>query len=83
VVIAGRPNVGKSTLLNCLLGSDRAIVTDVPGTTRDVIEEQCVIDGIPFRLIDTAGLRDSDCRVEQEGIGRARRMIERADVVCM
>jgi len=81
VVIAGRPNVGKSTLLNCLLGSDRAIVTDVPGTTRDVIEEQCVIDGIPFRLIDTAGLRDSDCRVEQEGIGRARKMIERADIV--
>ncbi len=80
VVISGCPNVGKSTLLNALLGSDRAIVTHRPGTTRDALEEQLVLDGIPVRLIDTAGLRDADCAIEIEGIRRAREHIERADI---
>lgn len=80
VVIAGKPNVGKSTLLNALLGIDRAIVADLPGTTRDSLEEGWVLEGIPFRLIDTAGLRETDCLVEQEGIRRSRRHLERADV---
>ena len=82
VVIAGQPNVGKSTLLNCLLGTDRAIVTDIPGTTRDTIEECVIIAGLPIRLVDTAGLRDTtDCRVERFGIERARDLLERADLV--
>jgi len=80
VVISGCPNVGKSTLLNALLGSDRAIVTHIPGTTRDTLEEHFVLDGIPVRLVDTAGLRDADCDVEQEGIRRAHDHIGRADV---
>ena len=80
VVISGCPNVGKSTLLNALLGSDRAIVTHRPGTTRDTLEEQLVLGGIPVRLIDTAGLRDADCAIEIEGIRRAREHIERADI---
>ena len=81
VAIAGRPNVGKSTLMNRLLGLDRAIVTDVPGTTRDTIEEQLVIDGVPLRLVDTAGLREVDCRVEREGINRAEATLRSADIV--
>ncbi|HEY8241706.1 MAG TPA: GTPase, partial [Kiritimatiellia bacterium] len=80
VVISGRPNVGKSTLLNTLLGSNRAIVSDIPGTTRDVIEEGLVLDGIPVRLVDTAGLRETDCSIEQEGIRRTRDHLVRADV---
>jgi tRNA modification GTPase len=80
VVISGRPNVGKSTLLNALLGADRAIVTHQPGTTRDVLEEQLVLDGIPLRLIDTAGLRNADCDIEQEGIRRAHSQITSADI---
>lgn len=80
VVIAGEPNVGKSTLMNRLLARDRSIVTDIPGTTRDTIEEQLVLSGIPIRLIDTAGLREADCRVEQEGIRRAEEAIRTADV---
>ncbi len=81
VVIAGRPNVGKSTLLNGLMGSNRSIVTDVPGTTRDTIEEEIVVNGVPIRLIDTAGLRDVDGIVEKEGIQRARQSIKGADLV--
>ena len=81
VIICGRPNVGKSTLLNSLLQRDRAIVTDLPGTTRDSIEEQFVLDGIPLRLVDTAGLRASDCPVEKEGITRAQDLIAVADIV--
>jgi tRNA modification GTPase len=80
VVITGLPNVGKSTLLNALLGRDRAIVSPIPGTTRDTIEEGFVLDGIPIRLIDTAGLREADCEVEQEGIRRARAHIRKASL---
>jgi len=81
VVIAGRPNAGKSTLLNALLGRNRAIVSETPGTTRDTIEEQIVLDGIPIRLVDTAGLRHVSCEVEAEGVRRAREISGRADVV--
>ena len=80
VVISGRPNVGKSTLLNALLGLNRAIVAHEPGTTRDTLEEQLVLGGIPLRLVDTAGLRESDCDIEQEGIRRAHSQIKRADI---
>jgi tRNA modification GTPase len=79
VVIAGKPNVGKSTLLNQLTGKESAIVTDIPGTTRDVLREQIHIDGLPIHIIDTAGLRDSGDQVEQEGIRRAWKEIEQAD----
>jgi len=71
VVILGRPNTGKSTLLNTLLGFDRAIVSSTAGTTRDTIEEGFVLDGIPLRIVDTAGLRETDCEIEAEGIRRA------------
>ncbi len=79
VVIAGRPNAGKSTLLNALSGRETAIVTDIPGTTRDVLREQIQIDGLPLHIIDTAGLHDSEDAVEQEGIRRAWTEIEAAD----
>ncbi len=79
VVIAGRPNAGKSSLLNALAGREAAIVTDIPGTTRDLIREQIQIDGMPLHLIDTAGLREGSDRVEQEGIRRARSQISQAD----
>jgi len=71
VVILGRPNAGKSTLLNALLGFDRAIVSSTAGTTRDTIEEGFVLDGIPLRINNTAGLRETDCEIEAEGIRRA------------
>ena len=71
VVILGRPNAGKSTLLNALLGFDRAIVSSTAGTTRDTLEEGYVLDGIPLRIIDTAGLRETDCEIEAEGVRRA------------
>ena len=80
VVISGSPNVGKSTMLNALLGSERAIVTHVAGTTRDTLEEQLVLDGIPIRVVDTAGLRNSACDIEQEGIRRAHEKIDHADI---
>jgi tRNA modification GTPase len=79
VVIAGKPNAGKSSLLNQLAGQDSAIVTDIPGTTRDILREHIQIDGLPLHIIDTAGLRDSDNVVEQEGVKRAKQMIEKAD----
>lgn len=79
IVIAGKPNAGKSSLLNSLTGKDTAIVTDIPGTTRDVLREYINIDGIPLHIIDTAGLRDSSDRVEQEGIRRAWNEIKMAD----
>ena len=80
VVISGKPNVGKSTLLNGLLGRERAITSPTPGTTRDTIEEDLVIHGIPIRLIDTAGLRDSDCHIEQNGVERTKASMARADL---
>jgi tRNA modification GTPase len=83
VVIAGRPNAGKSTLINCLAARDVAIVTDVPGTTRDVMREHILLDDIPLHLIDTAGLRDSDDVVEKEGIKRAWQEVSRADCLLM
>jgi tRNA modification GTPase len=80
-VILGRPNAGKSTLLNRLVGSDRAIVTPIPGTTRDIVRETIEIGGLPVTLADTAGLRQSGDAVESIGIERARRAAEGADVV--
>ncbi|MEM7611983.1 MAG: tRNA uridine-5-carboxymethylaminomethyl(34) synthesis GTPase MnmE [Pseudomonadota bacterium] len=79
IVLAGAPNVGKSSLLNSLVGDDAAIVTDVAGTTRDLIRESLVIDGLPIALIDTAGLRTTDDPVEQEGVRRTHRAIATAD----
>jgi tRNA modification GTPase len=81
VIIAGKPNVGKSRLLNTLLRSDRALVTPVPGTTRDVIEEGFNLRGIPIRLVDTAGLHEADNLVEQLGMELTRDRIARADLV--
>lgn len=81
VVIAGIPNAGKSTLLNNLLGDDKAIVSDIAGTTRDVIEDTREIGGILFRFIDTAGLRESDDVIERIGIGKARERLAKASVV--
>jgi tRNA modification GTPase len=83
VVIAGRPNAGKSSLLNALAGKESAIVTDIAGTTRDVLREHIHIDGMPLHIIDTAGLRDSDDRVEQIGIDRAWEEIRNADRVLL
>lgn len=83
VAIAGAPNAGKSTLLNALLGEERAIVSDIPGTTRDFIEESLTLEGIRFRFIDTAGLRHTDDTVEALGIERARERIKRASVVLL
>jgi tRNA modification GTPase len=81
VVIAGPPNAGKSSLFNALLGAERAIVTEIPGTTRDAIEAHAVIDGFPFRLVDTAGLRSAADRVESLGIEVARRYLAAADLI--
>lgn len=81
VAIVGKPNVGKSTLLNALLNEDRAIVSDIPGTTRDTIEDSVVIDGITFRFIDTAGIRNSDNEIENYGIERTYKAIDKAAVV--
>lgn len=79
--IIGKPNVGKSSLLNSLLKQDRAIVTDIPGTTRDVLEEYLNIAGLPFKILDTAGIRHSRDVVEQEGVKRSLAAIDKADVV--
>lgn len=81
VVLAGEPNCGKSSLLNALLGEDRAIVTEIPGTTRDLLEEPFNLDGIPVKLVDTAGLRSTGDPVEKIGVERARRQVEQADLV--
>ncbi len=80
-VIAGRPNVGKSSLLNGLLREERALVTEIPGTTRDTIEELISVRGIPVHLVDTAGIRDHDDVVEELGIERARKKLDQADLV--
>lgn len=81
VAIVGRPNVGKSTLLNRLVGDDRAMVSDIAGTTRDTVEESVVIDDIRFRFIDTAGLHETDDRLEQMGIERTERAIRQAQII--
>ena len=81
VVLAGRPNAGKSSLMNALLGENRAIVSDVAGTTRDSIEEGLDIDGWPVRIVDTAGLRATDDAIEAEGVVRAEELMAKADIV--
>src|SRR4051794_6603166 len=80
VVLVGAPNVGKSSLLNRLVGEDAAIVTAIPGTTRDTVERQVEIGGIPLAIVDTAGLRDTEDEVERQGMARTRAAIARADV---
>ena len=81
LIIIGRPNVGKSSLLNCLVDNDRAIVTSVPGTTRDLIEEDLQIQGLPVRLIDTAGLHLTEDPIEKIGIARAEQRMDNADLI--
>jgi tRNA modification GTPase len=83
IVIAGQPNVGKSSLLNRLAGEEVAIVTDVPGTTRDTISQSIEVEGIPLHVTDTAGLRETVDAVEREGIGRARGALSKADLALM
>lgn len=80
IVIVGQPNVGKSSLLNALANEDVAIVTDIAGTTRDIVKQKIIIDGIPFNIIDTAGIRETNDKVEQIGIERAYQAINNADV---
>jgi tRNA modification GTPase len=83
VVLAGAPNAGKSSVMNALVGTDRAIVSDQPGTTRDLVEAEIDLDGLPVRLVDTAGLRHSDNQVEGEGIRRATAAMATADLVLL
>lgn len=80
-VILGKPNVGKSSLLNAILRENRAIVTDIPGTTRDIIEEYVNIDGIPLKIVDTAGIRETSDIVEQIGVDRAKKTVQEADLI--
>jgi len=79
--LVGIPNAGKSSLLNALLNEDRAIVTDIPGTTRDFIEEKLIIEGVLFRMIDTAGLRETEEMVEKEGVRRTWKVIRGSDII--
>ena len=79
--IVGKPNVGKSSLLNALLNDERAIVTDIPGTTRDVISEYITLNGVPFRILDTAGIRKTEGLIESLGVERSKDSIEKADIV--
>jgi tRNA modification GTPase len=81
VAIVGAPNVGKSSLLNALLGEERAIVTDLPGTTRDIVRESIVVDGLTLHLLDTAGIRLANDPVEQIGVARTHQAIEQADLI--
>lgn len=82
-VIVGRPNVGKSSLLNSLIHENKAIVTDIPGTTRDVIEEYVNIRGVPLRLVDTAGIRETEDIVERMGVDRSRQVLKEADLILL
>ncbi len=82
-VIIGRPNVGKSSLLNSLVQENKAIVTDIPGTTRDVIEEYVNIRGVPLRLVDTAGIRETEDIVERMGVERSRQVLKKADLILL
>jgi tRNA modification GTPase len=83
VAIVGRPNVGKSSLLNAWSRSDRAIVTDLPGTTRDVVESQLVVGGIPIQVLDTAGIRETTDTVEKIGVQRSRQAAQQADLILL
>ena len=83
MAIVGAPNVGKSTLLNALVGEERAIVSEIQGTTRDAIEDTIQLEGITFRFIDTAGIRHTDDRIEQLGIERSLAAVERATIVIL
>ncbi|MBE9196264.1 tRNA uridine-5-carboxymethylaminomethyl(34) synthesis GTPase MnmE, partial [Synechocystis sp. LEGE 06083] len=83
VAIVGQPNVGKSSLLNAWSRTDRAIVTDLPGTTRDVVESQLVVEGIPIQVLDTAGIRETADQVEQMGVERSRKAAQQADLVLL
>ncbi len=83
IALAGRPNVGKSSLMNNLLREERAIVTDIPGTTRDTIEEYADLDGIPVRITDTAGIRESDDKIEMIGVEKSREAIENSDITIL
>lgn len=83
LAIAGRPNVGKSSLLNCLAGRDTAIVSKTPGTTRDIIEENILIEGAPLNILDTAGIRESKDDIEEEGIKRALNAVSQADILLL
>ena len=83
LAIIGRPNVGKSSLLNALAGDDLAIVTDIPGTTRDVMRQQILIDGLPVHVADTAGLRETEDVIEAEGVRRALKLQQNADLVLL
>ncbi|SFB23645.1 tRNA modification GTPase [Acetitomaculum ruminis DSM 5522] len=80
-IIVGKPNAGKSTLLNCLLGEEKAIVTDIPGTTRDINEQRLVLDGICLNMVDTAGIHDTDDVIESIGVKKSLELIEKADLI--
>ena len=82
-VIAGEPNVGKSSLFNALLGEERTIVTSLPGTTRDFVEEVITVSGIPLKIVDTAGLRDSSDSIEEEGVKRTKDKMDKADLIVL
>ena len=83
VALIGRPNVGKSSLLNAILKEERAIVTDIEGTTRDIIEESITVSGIPINIIDTAGIRKSNNKIEEIGIKKSREIAQRADLIML